>query len=77
MMSHEPPRTREHNARARAMSERRRGGWRAVVFFAAVVTTLAVVAVLAPAALNWNAPAAAVVLSVVSILGLAVLVYRG
>jgi hypothetical protein len=47
------------------------------VFFAALATTIAVVAVLAPLALDGNAPAAAVVLSVVSILGLAVLVYRG
>ena len=75
-MSREPPRTREHNARARAMSERRRSGWRAAVFFAALVTTIAVVSVLAPVALDWNAPAAAVVLSVVSILGLAVLARR-
>jgi hypothetical protein len=59
------------------MSERRRSGWRVVVFFAALVTTLAVVAVLAPVALDGNAPAAAVVLSVVSILGLAVLALRG
>jgi anti-sigma-K factor RskA len=59
------------------MSERRRSGWRAVVFFAALVTTLAVVAVLAPAALDGNAPAVAVVLSVVSILGLAALAHRG
>jgi anti-sigma-K factor RskA len=76
-MSEEPPRTRAHNAAARAMSERRRSGWRVVVFFAALVTTLAVVAVLAPVALDGNAPAAAVVLSVVSILGLAVLALRG
>jgi anti-sigma-K factor RskA len=76
-MSEEPPRPREHNARARATSERRRSGWRAAGFFAAVVTTLAVVAVLAPVALDGNAPAAAVVLSVVSILGLAVLALRG
>jgi hypothetical protein len=47
------------------------------VFFAALATTIAVVAILAPVALDWNAPVAAVVLSVVSILGLAVLVYRG
>jgi hypothetical protein len=59
------------------MSERRRSGWRAVVFFAALATTLAVVAVLAPAALDGNAPAVAVVLSVVSILGLAALAHRG
>jgi anti-sigma-K factor RskA len=59
------------------MSERRRSGWRAVVFFAALVTTLAVVAILAPAALDGNAPAVAVVLSVVSILGLAALAHRG
>jgi hypothetical protein len=59
------------------MSERRRSGWRAVVFFAALVTTLAVVAILAPAALDGNAPAIAVVLSVVSILGLAALAHRG
>jgi hypothetical protein len=45
--------------------------------FAALVTTIAVVAVLAPVALDWNAPAAAGVLSVVSILGLAVLAHRG
>jgi hypothetical protein len=59
------------------MSERRRSGWRAAVFFAALVTTIAVVAVLAPVALDWNAPAAAVVLSVVSIIGLAALAHRG
>jgi hypothetical protein len=72
------------------MSERRRSGWRAAVFFAALGTTIAVVAVLAPVALEGNAPAAAVVvalegnapaaavvLSVVSILGLAVLAHRG
>jgi anti-sigma-K factor RskA len=59
------------------MSERRRSGWRAVVFFAALVTTLAVVAILAPAALDGNAPAVAVVLSVVSILVLAALAHRG
>jgi anti-sigma-K factor RskA len=76
-MSDEQLRTREHNARARAMSERRRSGWRAVVFFTALVTTLAVVAVLAPAALDGNAPAVAVVLSIVSILGLAALAHRG
>jgi hypothetical protein len=67
----------EHNAQAREMSERRRRGWRAAVFFAALVTTIAVVALLAPVALDWNAPAAAVVLSVVSILGLAVLAHWG
>jgi anti-sigma-K factor RskA len=76
-MSQEPPRTREHNARARTLSEKRRSAWRAAVFFAALVTTIAVVAVLAPVALDGNAPAAAVVLSVVSILGLAVLARRG
>jgi anti-sigma-K factor RskA len=76
-MSQEPPRTREHNARARTLSEKRRSAWRAAVFFAALVTTIAVVAVLAPVALDGNAPAAAVVLSVVSILGLAVLALRG
>jgi hypothetical protein len=65
-MLQEPPRTRKHNARARA-----------AVFFAALATTIAVVAILAPVALDWNAPVAAVVLSVVSILGLAVLAYRG
>jgi hypothetical protein len=59
------------------MSERRRSGWRAAVFFVALVTTIAVVAVLAPVALDWNAPAAAVVLSVVSIIGLAALAHRG
>jgi hypothetical protein len=59
------------------MSERRRSGRRVVVFFAALVTTLAVVAVLVPVALDGNAPAAAVVLSVVSILGLALLALRG
>jgi hypothetical protein len=72
-MSPEPPRTREHNVRARAMSERRG----AAVYFAVLVTTIAVVAVLAPVALDWNAPAAAVVLSAVSIVGLAVLAHRG
>jgi hypothetical protein len=64
----------QHNARA--MSERRRSGWRAAVYVAALVTTIAVVAVFAPVALGWNAPAAAVVLSVVFILGLAVLALR-
>jgi hypothetical protein len=59
------------------MIEWRRSGWRAAVYFAALVTTIAVVAVLAPFALDGNAPAAAVVLSVVFILGLAVLALRG
>jgi hypothetical protein len=59
------------------MSQRRRSGRRVVVFFAALVTTLAVVAVLAPVALDGNAPAAAVMLSVVSILVLALLALRG
>jgi hypothetical protein len=60
------------------MSEMRRsGGWRAAAFFAALVSTIAVVAVLVPVVLDRSAPAAAVVLSVVSILGLAVLACRG
>jgi hypothetical protein len=49
----------------------------AVVFFAALATAIAVVAVLAPIALDVDAPAVAVVLSVVSIVGLAVLAHRG